>query len=57
MAADLPRHYNKHPKAFDFIKNVPVNWETKLILNSKISGFDYFDIHPKKIISAIKKSI
>jgi len=39
MAADLPRHYKKHMDAFQFIKNVPVNWEKKKILNSKISKY------------------
>ena len=32
-------------------------FESDNVLNNKISGFDYFEIHPKKIISAIKKSI
>ena len=39
MAADLPKHYKKHMEAFQFIKNVPVNWEKKKILNSKISKY------------------
>ena len=39
MAADLPKHYKKHLDAFQFIKNVPVNWDKKLILNSKISEY------------------
>ena len=49
MAADLPRHYKKHLRAFNFIKNVPVNWETKIILNSKIS--EYLTIARKDIDS------
>ena len=32
-------------------------FETDNVLNNKVSGFDYFDILPKKVISAIKKSI
>ena len=32
-------------------------FESDNILNNKISGFDYFEILPKKIISAIKKSL
>ena len=32
-------------------------FETDNILNNKVSGFDYFDILPKKVISAIKKSL
>ena len=39
MAADLPKHYKKHIEAFEFIKNVPVNWDNKIILNSKISEY------------------
>ncbi|MDG2396521.1 MAG: glycoside hydrolase family 97 protein [Flavobacteriaceae bacterium] len=49
MAADLPKHYKKHPRAFEFIKKVPVNWESKLILNSKIS--EYLTIARKDINS------
>jgi alpha-glucosidase len=49
MAADLPSNYNKHLKAFEFIKNVPVNWGEKLILNSKIS--EYLTIARKDIKS------
>ena len=29
MAADLPKHYIKHPEAFEFIKSVPVEWSKK----------------------------
>ena len=32
-------------------------FETDNVLNNKISGFDYFEMLPKKIISAIKKSL
>ena len=32
-------------------------FESDNILNNKVSGFDYFNIFPKKIISAIKKSL
>jgi NADH dehydrogenase len=32
-------------------------FETDNVLNNKISGFDYFDILPKNVISAIKKSL
>ena len=39
MAADLPKHYLKHPEAFEFIKAVPVDWSDKVILNSEISQF------------------
>ena len=49
MAADLPSHYKKHLEAFEFIKNVPVNWENKIIINSKIS--EYLTIARKDIYS------
>ena len=49
MAADLPSHYKKHLEAFEFIKNVPVNWENKIIINSKIS--EYLTIARKDIDS------
>ena len=39
MAADLPRHYKKHPEAFEFIKAVPVDWSNKVVLNSEISQY------------------
>ena len=39
MAADLPKHYEKHPEAFEFIKDVPVEWSERKIINSKISEF------------------
>ena len=39
MAADLPRHYMKHPEAFEFIKAVPVDWSDKVVLNSEISQY------------------
>jgi len=35
MAADLPGNYIGHP-AFEFIKEVPTNWEKSVYLNSKI---------------------
>ena len=39
MAADLPKHYQNHPDAFEFIKKVPVVWEKKKIINSKIGEY------------------
>ena len=39
MAADLPEHYMMHPEAFEFIKDVPVDWSDKVVLNSKISEY------------------
>ena len=39
MAADLPKHYEKHLDAFEFIKNVPVDWSERIILNSSMSEY------------------
>lgn len=36
MAADLPENYEGHP-AFQFIKEVPVDWETTKVLDGKIA--------------------
>jgi len=38
MAADLPENYEGHP-AFQFVKDVPVDWETSICLNGKIGEY------------------
>jgi alpha-glucosidase len=38
MASDLPGNYLKYPKAFEFIKSVPVDWDKTVALNSKIGS-------------------
>lgn len=38
MAADLIENYENHP-AFQFIKDVPVNWETSKVIDSKIGDY------------------
>jgi alpha-glucosidase len=48
MLADLPENYLGHP-AFQFLKDVPVNWDTTVVLNAKIG--DYFTIARKDINS------
>ena len=35
MAADLPEHYEKFPDAFQFIKDVPVEWEKSVYLEAE----------------------
>ncbi|MCM1519686.1 MAG: glycoside hydrolase family 97 protein [Lachnoclostridium sp.] len=35
MAADLPEHYAKYPDAFQFIKDVPVEWEKSVYLEAE----------------------
>jgi alpha-glucosidase len=39
MAADLPEHYEANPDAFQFIKDVPVDWETTRVLNGEVGDF------------------
>lgn len=36
MAADLPENYRKYPDAFQFIKDVAVDWETTRVLSGEI---------------------
>jgi alpha-glucosidase len=45
MAADLPENYKDHP-AFQFIKDVPADWDNTKVLNGKIG--DYVTIARKK---------
>ncbi len=35
MAADLPENYNRFPDAFQFIKDVPVDWQQSLYLEAE----------------------
>ena len=35
MAADLPENYAKYPKPFQFIKDVPTDWEQILMINGE----------------------
>lgn len=45
MAADLPENYEKHPRAFDFIRKVPTDWEDSIALAGEIG--DHFVIARK----------
>ncbi|PWJ43016.1 glycoside hydrolase family 97 protein [Sediminitomix flava] len=38
MAADLPEHYEGNP-AFQFIENVPVNWDDTKVLDAEIGNY------------------
>ena len=46
MAADIPENYEKHLDAFQFIKDVPVDWEDTKILNAEPG--DYITIARKE---------
>ncbi len=35
MAADLPENYAKYPKPFQFIKDVPTDWDETLMINGE----------------------
>ncbi len=39
MAADLPENYQVRPKTFQFIKDVPTDWENTLVLNGEVGDF------------------
>jgi hypothetical protein len=38
MAADLPENYEEHP-AFQFIRDVGVDWDTSIVINGEIGNF------------------
>lgn len=42
MAADLPENYEKHMDAFQFIRDVPVDWEETRVLNGEVGDFVTF---------------
>jgi alpha-glucosidase len=39
MAADLPENYEQRPDAFQFIKDVPTDWETSRTLQGEIGDY------------------
>ena len=39
MAADLPEHYKKHLDAFQFIKDVGIDWDKSLVLEAEPGDF------------------
>jgi alpha-glucosidase len=39
MAADLPENYDRHPRAFQFIKDVPVDWDESVALAGEVGDF------------------
>ncbi len=42
MVADLPEHYDAHPKAFQFIKDVPTDWAQSQALQGEVGDFVVF---------------
>ena len=42
MAADLPENYAAHPDAFQFIRDVPADWEESIALQGGIGDFIVF---------------
>lgn len=39
MAADLPENYEKYPAAFQFIKDVPVDWDESRVLDAEVGAY------------------
>jgi len=39
MAADLPRNYQARPKAFQFIKDVPTDWQQSIALAGEVGDY------------------
>jgi alpha-glucosidase len=39
MAADLPENYAKHPDAFQFIKDVPTDWDESIGLAGEVGDY------------------
>ena len=39
MAADLPENYEKHMDAFQFIKDVPADWQDTRVVNGEVGDF------------------
>jgi len=39
MAADLPENYEKNPRAFQFIKDVPVDWDESIALAGEVGDY------------------
>jgi alpha-glucosidase len=39
MAADLPEHYEQHLDAFQFIKDVPTDWQDTRVVNGEVGDF------------------
>ena len=46
MAADFPENYEKHPDAFQFIKDVAINWDKSI----------YLEAEPMEYISVARKA-
>ena len=46
MAADLPENYEKHMDAFQFIKDVPVDWDESIYLEAEPG--DYITVARKE---------
>jgi len=39
MAADLPENYAKYPEPFQFIRDVPVDWDDTRVLNGEVGDY------------------
>jgi alpha-glucosidase len=39
MAADLPENYDRYPREFQFIKDVPTDWDDTRVLNGEVGDY------------------
>ncbi|MBR4392081.1 MAG: glycoside hydrolase family 97 protein [Bacteroidales bacterium] len=54
MAADFPEHYEQHLDAFQFIKDVAVDWDTSIYLMAEPGDYIVTARHPK--LSSLNKA-
>ncbi len=54
MAADFPEHYEQHLDAFQFIKDVAVDWDTSIYLMAEPGDYIVTARHPK--LSTLNKA-
>ena len=54
MAADFPEHYEQHMDAFQFIKDVAVDWDTTIYLMAEPGAYIVTARHPK--LSTLNKA-
>lgn len=55
MAADFPEHYEPYMDAFQFIKDVAVDWDTTLYLEAEPGAYIVTARHPK--LSTLNKAV
>ena len=51
MAADLPENYEKYADAFQFIKDVPTDWDSTIVLDAEPGDYIYLARKEKNSIN------